>query len=1235
MKVCQINLNKSKPAYDCLFQSTQHDSDVGLYLIQEPPFCKGKLKAPKGFKMYGTSECRAIIIARSEIPLFLCNEFSQKDYTVVLFDDNTGNKRYFASIYLDQKMEVCSANMHNMCEFFTINNCCAIIGMDSNCHSVSTGSENNNARGNSFDDMCSLYNLQIFNVGKTPTFVNNQYSTIIDVTLGINVYDVTNWEVLPTFFLSDHKCIQFTVAFGEKVSKPKIKRINWVKFKEQLRIEDRSYYIWSHEIIEREAHDLVTSIQLAIDNASYTTSVKNATSAHFWTSDLNKSLIEVRKHFSVWEKHPTEATREKFVESDRSFKKELRKAKRSSWKTFTESVNDPKSMALLNKAIKNKASEQLGLLTNRDGTKCQTPEESLTVLMSEHFPDSIPISIDRYEKGEKLGRNTTFMSESSDNTQSSTNSTLPLGGHDNIKWCHDFELNDSFISLENTIQAIHSFKPHKVGGGSDRFKPRVLQALTQPAYRRLTRLFQAMVKLNYTPLIWRQAQVVFIPKPGKDDYSNPRAWRPISLYSFFVKTVEKLVLWELQSTVLKNKPFEAQQHGFTQGRSCDTALSSLVDKIESSILRNKLALVGSLDIQGAFDYCQHSAILDAMAEKRVPAQILGWYKHFLTQRYSITQMHNTKCAVRISRGTPQGGILSPLAFNLVFDAFIRTMNNGPVKVQAFADDAALLVLGVDPTSMVDVMQRALNKAANWGISRNLIFVPEKTNVIFFHRRKNWTEPKRLRMGNITLEYKSVIKFLGIWLDTKLNFNHHVQQKIDKARRHLFLIRKAIGTLWGPSPKALKWAYNGIVLPGLCYGSVIWARTAQLANTRAKLERLNRLAAVMMMPVRKRTPTSGMEVILGLPPVDLRIKEHALKTMVRILPHHQSGWDGVGNSNSLGHIRWGQNTLRNLGIDYSVSDKTNALNLNRKFMVDVNSFSSGLPSDIANLTCYTDGSKMTKHAGYGFCITDGDELVARGNGQLSESNTVFQAEIMAIHKLCEELLELGPPRATIYSDSQAAIKSLISLRTESKTVHECIQSLNLLGRRTDIEIKWIKAHSDHCGNEYADMEAKSGTSNNDNQVQLAPPISWSKMKIKLAIQKEWAKRWENLEMCEQTKIWLPHPNQIISRLALTLTRPELGLFVQMITGHNFLNKHEAKINLEVDPTCRFCGEERETSFHIIGTCPSFWRVRRECFETHELDSLSPEWQFFQFLKFLRLSKMKELNNRTTDNPDDPN
>ena len=110
---------------------------------------------------------------------------------------------------------------------------------------------------------------------------------------------------------------------------------------------------------------------------------------------------------------------------------------------------------------------------------------------------------------------------------------------------------------------------------------------------------------------------------------------------------------------------------------------------------------------------------------------------------------------------------------------------------------------------------------------------------------------------------------------------------------------------------------------------------------------------------------------------------------------------------------------------------------------------------------------------------------------------------------------------------------------------------------------------------------------------------------------------------------------MSRHALTLTRPELGLFVQMITGHNFLNKHEAKINLEVDPTCRFCGEDRETSFHIIGTCPSFWRVRRECFETHELDSLSPEWQFFQFLKFLRLSKMKELNTRTTDNPDDPN
>ena len=37
------------------------------------------------------------------------------------------------------------------------------------------------------------------------------------------------------------------------------------------------------------------------------------------------------------------------------------------------------------------------------------------------------------------------------------------------------------------------------------------------------------------------SNLVFLPKPGKDDYSDPRSYRPISLLSFLMKAMEKVV----------------------------------------------------------------------------------------------------------------------------------------------------------------------------------------------------------------------------------------------------------------------------------------------------------------------------------------------------------------------------------------------------------------------------------------------------------------------------------------------------------------------------------------------------------------------------------------------------------------------------------------------------------------------------------------------------------------------
>ena len=162
-------------------------------------------------------------------------------------------------------------------------------------------------------------------------------------------------------------------------------------------------------------------------------------------------------------------------------------------------------------------------------------KESISYLMQSHFPNSAP----------------TFGPFSRDKR----NETI-------IKGCSAEELENSFINEFNVTLAINSFGSNKTGG-PDGFKPIALQQFIKNpiALKRLTTLFRAIIKLGYTPQKWCNSKVIFLQKPSRDNYEEVKSFRPISLLSFFYKTVERLVLWEIENTSLKLK--SAQYNSMT------------------------------------------------------------------------------------------------------------------------------------------------------------------------------------------------------------------------------------------------------------------------------------------------------------------------------------------------------------------------------------------------------------------------------------------------------------------------------------------------------------------------------------------------------------------------------------------------------------------------------------------------------------------------------------------------
>ena len=73
-------------------------------------------------------------------------------------------------------------------------------------------------------------------------------------------------------------------------------------------------------------------------------------------------------------------------------------------------------------------------------------------------------------------------------------------------------------------------------------------------------------------------------------------------------------------------------------------------------------------------------------------------------------------------------------------------------------------------------------------------------------------------NNVPVKRCSIQKHLGIHLDEKLNFNHHVKEKITKANKGIGVIKKLSNTL----PRdALLTIYKYFVRPHLDYGDIIY------------------------------------------------------------------------------------------------------------------------------------------------------------------------------------------------------------------------------------------------------------------------------------------------------------------------------------------------------------------------------------------------------------------------------
>ena len=254
---------------------------------------------------------------------------------------------------------------------------------------------------------------------------------------------------------------------------------------------------------------------------------------------------------------------------------------------------------------------------------------------------------------------------------------------------------------------------------------------------------------------------------------------------------------------------------------------------------------------------------------------------------------------------PTGWSFVSFLWNPVVDRLLVITNDLVFSTYGYADDIVIIVQGKFAYTVRELMQEALNVIVKWAVSEGLNISPHKTAIVPFTNRRKIEDLGPLVLHGKELKMLGEVKYLGVILDSKPNWNQHLQKIITKEQTTFAVVRRSCGKKWGLRPNMVHWLYTRVIRPSIFHGVFVWWPKVMQKITRTQLGRIQRMACLAITGAMKLTPTAAMEVLLNLTPLDLLVMVEARMTLYRLhilkqpaVPRTVSGlasiWKNVGD-----------------------------------------------------------------------------------------------------------------------------------------------------------------------------------------------------------------------------------------------------------------------------------------------------------------------------------------------------
>ena len=319
----------------------------------------------------------------------------------------------------------------------------------------------------------------------------------------------------------------------------------------------------------------------------------------------------------------------------------------------------------------------------------------------------------------------------------------------------------------------------------------------------LAMCFTGLMVHGVLPESITSVQLVPVLKDKAGKLNSIDNYRPIALASILSKILERILLTCLEMFVLTAD----NQFGFKKKHGTDLCIYALKEIIDRYSSHNSTVFLCFIDASRAFDRINHAKLFQKMLDRGTPKHIVRllvfWYAN---QKMQVKWGNVTSSHFAVSNGVRQGGILSPILFNIYMDYLSKELNkcntgcligNSVVNHLMYADDLVIL----SPYS--GGLQQLLKVCSKFGNEHDVVYNAKKSSVMIVRTR----EDKKLSFPDFYLSDSCLsvcqeIKYLGHIFTDDLHDDRDISRQCRKLYAQANMLLRRFSMCSGPVKCAL-------------------------------------------------------------------------------------------------------------------------------------------------------------------------------------------------------------------------------------------------------------------------------------------------------------------------------------------------------------------------------------------------------------------------------------------------